>query len=169
MSGSDFLEGVLVFVVYHIPLAVVCLQVYEHQQRIAPGSRIQYSLIDLFLLTIAAALTISIWSLFVGDFDKAENARSLIILAFLLTHQLAGVLIMRLQPRMNWNNNTLLQSFWDIVIGSVIGTMVMTQVSVIGAMTLVFWLPIWLIYRLRKRSQRRAAALLEPGNAEKHP
>jgi hypothetical protein len=158
MSGTGLFEGILLLVVAHITLAVMCLSTYEQQQRMWPGSRIQYSLVDLFLLTCATALTISIWSYYALPAYYEPTAKGVGFLVFVLSHQFVGILFMRLQPRGFWKKYEFLQSVIDVLIGSLIGIFVMTLISAIGVLTFFLWFPIWLIFRLRKWRESKAAA-----------
>jgi hypothetical protein len=162
MSGSDLLVGLLTFVLWHTTLAAVCFSVYEERQQLTPGSRIQYSLLDLFLLTLATGLTIAVWSCFMVLPHTQPTAGSVVVLISLLLHQFAGVLIMRMQPDGQQESNAFLKSLVDVLIGSLMGFLVMTIVSLIGTLTFILWFPIWIINRIRKSRAKKAAAREEP-------
>jgi hypothetical protein len=158
MSGSELLQGLLLFLMCHATLAVVCLHVYEEQQVLSRSSRIQFSLVDLFLLSLASGLTLSVWSYFMVQPYAEIGVESVAVLIFLLSHQFAGVFMMRLQPREMRKYNGFLQAAIDVLIGSLVGCGVMFA-SAFGTVTLFFWFPIWLLVRIYKWRKKKDASL----------
>lgn len=60
MSGSSIVVSLFLFVWAHTTLAVVCLTAYARWRRENPGARLQYSLLDLFLMALVVPPVLSL-------------------------------------------------------------------------------------------------------------
>ena len=158
MSVGGFLQGLLLFAWAHITLAVVCLTAYERWRRENPGARLQYSLLDLFLMGLVVPPVIA----FIAQSGALSGISSQVEKAgyvfFYLAHQIAGIFIMRFNPLEQLHVPRSVKPWLDTIFGSLVGLVGLLAISVVGGATSFLWFPVWLYLRLRKRRKKIEAA-----------
>jgi hypothetical protein len=149
-TGLNAVYILLLFVLWNVPMLLLCRSLWKQHQREHSNAALQFSLRDLLLTALAIGLAFQ-WLLSgaprVGDWETRAMSR----LIFLLPHVLGGVFIVRLALWSDAREYTLARSLRDVALGVLLGLIGLPFLTVMSIFTLPLWGPYWLFHRWRNR------------------